>query len=177
MRFHISTPFFKTTPILSAFGIASLLLLTACGGGGGSDDGNNIGQVGTSSNNSTRSHNVGKVCSECHKAGGSGEGIFTIAGTVYTNGAGSAVAPNGMVKIYADINRLNLVRTLEVDAKGNFYTVDVIPGLTDTGGGIAGVYVTVGANNMPGNVSSSACNSCHGPTTATNPFGTEPRIY
>ena len=173
MRFQISAPFSKTSHIISALSIATLLLLTACGGGGGDDDdsGNNIGQVGTSSNNSTRSHNAGVACSDCHKTGGTGQGIFTVSGTIYTSGAGTAVAPNGTVKIYSDMNRLNLVTTLEVDAKGNFYTVNAIDGLTDTGGGIAGVYVTVGSRNMPGNVSASACNSCHGPSTATSPGG------
>jgi hypothetical protein len=180
MQLQVSVLLFGRTALLSTFTIATLLLLTACGGGGsdggGSGGGANVGVVGTSKNNSTRSHNAGVACSDCHKAGGTGQGIFTVSGTVYTNGAGSTVAPNGTVKIYSDMNRLNLVTTLEVDAKGNFYTVDPVDGLTDIGGGIAGVYVTVGSRNMPGSVSSNACNSCHGPATTTSPGGVN-RIY
>ena len=179
MRFQITTPFFTINVILFAFLIASLLLLTACGGGGGGGDaGGNIGQVGTSSHNATRSHNAGADCSDCHYSGGTGQGVFTVAGTVFTSGSGNTVAPNGMVKIYADQTRNTLVATLEVDAKGNFYTVDPIDGLTDTGSGIAGVYVTVGNHNMGGTVSTYAngCNTCHGPATATT-FGGQQRIY
>jgi len=111
-----------------------------------------------SSFNSNESHNMGENCMNCHKKGGDGEGIFTIAGTVY-DAAQTSTFPNATVKIYTGSNASgSLVANLEVDKNGNFYTTKSI----DFGNKL---YALVEGNNGPkymqSGISSGACNSCH----------------
>ena len=170
MRFQISAPFFKNTPILSAFGIASLLLLTACGGGGGGGGGGgNSGVIGLSQTGSTNSHTDsrrGQNCFDCHTNPPTGNGTGT--GTFIT--AGTTGATNGFVEYYADSGRTDLRARLEVDGNRNFYTVTPIDILTPNGSGLSlGAYVTIvtssgSRRNMSGIVShtTAGCNQCHG---------------
>ncbi|HAF30185.1 MAG TPA: hypothetical protein DCG75_14180 [Bacteroidales bacterium] len=105
------------------------------------------------------SHNTGQNCMSCHIAGGSGEGVFSVAGSVYDNSKES-VLPNASIRLYTDANGTgNLVATLLSDKNGNFYTTETI----DFG---SGLYVLAEGNttskNMISSITSGACNSCHG---------------
>lgn len=121
-----------------------------------------------SSFNSDDSHNTGQNCMNCHTGGGSGEGVFTVAGTVYNNSQ-LLVYPNATVKLYSDANRTgDPIATVEVDSKGNFYT-------TETFNFDTGLYVSVIGNtatkNMISSLTTGACNSCHG--VSLDPIWTE----
>jgi len=84
------------------------------------DDENGENKDLSSSFNENESHNAGQNCMACHKSGGQGEGWFTAAGTVY-NASGTAVSPNATVKLYTGPNGTgSLVKTIEVEGKGNF---------------------------------------------------------
>jgi len=112
-----------------------------------------------SSNNSNQSHNNGQNCMTCHTSGGSGEGWFTAAGSVYnTNGT---IANGGKVYLYTEPNGAGgLVETIEIDKKGNFYTTKEISFT-------AGVYPKVESSSgdvkfMGTKLNTGSCNSCHG---------------
>lgn len=141
--------------------LSAALALGACGGPapGGGGDGGVSGEYGLSHTGSTRSHNVGQDCLNCHKEGGIGDGVFSVAGTVYN---GATPATSGSVYLYADLAKTVLVATLEVDAYGNFYTIEPISQLSGPGG-VAGVYAKVNGTSMPGVVSNGSCNECHSP--------------
>lgn len=105
------------------------------------------------------SHNTGQNCMDCHTAGGSGEGVFTVAGSVYDNSLNSSL-PNASVRLYTGFDGTgNLVATLLSDKNGNFYTTETI----DFGNGL---YVLVEGStrtkNMISSITTGACNSCHG---------------
>jgi len=113
--------------------------------------------------NENESHNAGQNCMSCHKSGGQGEGWFMVAGTVY-NSAKTAVYPNATVKLYTGPNGTStLVKTIEVDGKGNFYTT------ADMNFG-SGLYTTVtgttgNVSKMSSSITTGQCNSCHGSST------------
>jgi hypothetical protein len=113
----------------------------------------------SSNYNGKESHNTGQDCMSCHKSGGKGEGIFTVAGTIYNNNR-SASYPNATVKLYTGANGTGtLVKTIEVDGKGNFYTTEEInfgSGLYTTVTGTTG-----SVSKMATTLSSGQCNSCH----------------
>ena len=118
----------------------------------------------SSRHNETESHNTGQACQSCHASGGSGQGWFGIAGSVYAQDL-SAVSPNGNIYLYTGpAGTGSLVVTIEVDGKGNFFTTAFsIPA--------TGVYPQVkGASgnikNMAQLCVSGNCNSCHGVSTA-----------
>jgi hypothetical protein len=123
------------------------------------DDENGDNKNMSSSFNENESHNAGQNCMACHKSGGSGEGWFAVAGTVY-NASGAAVSPNATVKLYTGPNGTgSLVKTIEVDGKGNFYTTGAI----DFG---TGLYVSVtgksgNVSTMNSSITTGQCNSCH----------------
>lgn len=127
------------------------------------DDENGENKNMSSSFNENESHNSGQNCMNCHNSGGKGEGAFTIGGTVY-NASKSAVYPGATVKLYTGTNGTGtLVKTIEVDGKGNFYTTAAI----DYGNGL---YVTVtgtsgNVSSMNSSVITGQCNSCHGSNT------------
>lgn len=123
------------------------------------DDGN---ETNISSYNSDDSHKAGQDCMTCHVSGGSGEGWFTVAGTVYDE-AQTSVYPNATVKIYSEPNgNGNLIATIEVDENGNFYTTEAI----NFGDGL---YTLVEGNSstqhMITSITTGRCNSCHGSVT------------
>ncbi len=161
MSFQIFT--YRYLLMLSIFML--LHVLTACGGGGDSHLGNGgggSGVVGLSQHGSTNSHNDsrrGTDCMDCHTSG-PGTGVFVTAGTAI-----GAID----VEYYADSARTDLRASLEVDAYGNFYTVNAIDILTpDMNGFSQGADVTV---VMPGEVTrdmsgivshtTAGCNDCH----------------
>lgn len=113
----------------------------------------------SSSFNKKESHNTGQDCLICHKLGGQGEGNFHVAGTVY-NSSGNAVYPNATVKLYTGPNGTGtLIKTIEVDGKGNFYTTGMV-------NFDSGLFVTVTGTTgkisiMSSSVTTGQCNSCH----------------
>ena len=112
--------------------------------------------------NSDESHNSGQNCMDCHVSGESGEGWFTIAGTVYDSTLNS-IYPNALVELYTGPNSTGtLITTIQVDALGNFYTtesVDLKEGLYPT------VVGNVESTYMAGAITSGQCNQCHGVST------------
>ena len=98
----------------------------------------------------------------CHKQGGSGEGWFNVAGTVYKSDL-STTNPNNTVYLYTGPNGTGTLKaTIEGDAKGNFHTTESI----DFGNGL--YPVVKNSNNdtqyMSTSITQGACNSCHGVT-------------
>ncbi len=133
------------------------LLFTAC-------EKENENETKISKNNTDESHNTGKNCMNCHKNGGSGEGWFTVAGSVY----GSSLTnpyPNAIVRFTTSAqNTGTLVKSIEVDALGNFFTTETI----DFG---SGLYVSVlgtsgEVKHMSSKITTGQCNGCHGNTVS-----------
>lgn len=116
-----------------------------------------------SRHNSNESHNNGQNCMSCHKSGGQGEGHFNVAGSVYDSLQVSH-QPNGTVKLYTGPDGTGVLKyTIEVDAKGNFYTTENI----DFGSGLyPSVVGTAGIQHfMSTTTTTGACNSCHNVST------------
>jgi hypothetical protein len=109
------------------------------------------------------SHNFGQNCLNCHKSGGEGEGCFSVAGSI-SNQALSSSLSVGTVKLYTAANGGGILKyTIQIDSKGNFYTTESID--------VAGLYpAATGSDGTPhymsSSLSSGACNSCHGVSTA-----------
>lgn len=121
----------------------------------------NENETKISSYGSSESHRAGENCMTCHKSGGSGEGWFTIAGTIYDDTKISTY-PNATVRFYSGPDGTgDLEAIVEVDQLGNFYTTEPI----DFG---SGIYVLVQGdqltNNMNSKVNNGQCNSCHDKT-------------
>jgi hypothetical protein len=115
-----------------------------------------------SSYNSTESHNSGQNCMSCHRSGGSGEGLFTVAGTVYDS-TRTSIFPNATIRLFTRPNGAGTLEAIiEVDGLGNFYTteaVDFESGLyTSTEGSLETKFM-----NSP--ITTGNCNSCHGVST------------
>jgi len=156
--------------------IIPILLLTsslfACGGVGGGGGDAPPGPITTPppppvaiSNPVGGSHNAGMDCMNCHTQGGTGTGVFTSAGTVYTSGGGAQA--NATVVLYLHATN-TIVASLETDSSGNFYTTDAIDGLFVQGGPfVSGVDVEVrgpgGDRIMNGLTTEGSCNTsgCH----------------
>ena len=149
--------------IIISFIFISLLLASNCA---------TATATGKSTIGSTKSHNNGKNCLDCHKTGGDAEaisegGVFSVAGSVYNTDKTSANI-NGYIYLYTQANgQGELKYTIEVDALGNFYTTDSLS--------LSGLYPA--HKNKAGNImymsttiTEGACNACH------NGSGT-PRIY
>ncbi len=102
------------------------------------------------------SHNTGNNCLQCHTAGGSGDGIFTAAGSVYhTDGT----TPYGGVTVNL-MNGSIVAATMVSDNNGNFYT----GGTLDFGSGLTPSVVTSGGTRtMPSTINNGGCNQggCH----------------
>lgn len=137
--------------------IFSVLILQSCE----KDEESGERQI-ASAYNSKESHNMGINCMNCHKSGGSGEGIFNAAGTVY-NDLNTGTYANATVKLFTEPNGAGLLKnTIQVDAFGNFYTsenVDFANGL------YASVEGNSQTNYMATPITSGQCNSCHGIST------------
>lgn len=117
-----------------------------------------------SARNGNESHNEGKNCMNCHVSGGSGEGIFMIAGTVY-NSTAQSVYKNAVIILSTEANGSGVVKaTIYGDAKGNFYSttpIDFSGGLYTSVKGITGI-----VKHMSSPVTNAACNNCHGASTS-----------
>jgi hypothetical protein len=115
-----------------------------------------------SSFDSTESHKAGQDCMICHKSGGSGEGWFTVAGTLYDS-TKMVPFPNANIKLFTGPDGTGTLKmTIQVDGRGNFYTtesIDFEDGLYTLAEG------RLGAQNMHTSFTSGACNSCHGNST------------
>jgi hypothetical protein len=113
----------------------------------------------SSSYNNTDSHNVGTSCLDCHNSGGSNEYWWAVAGTVFKPDSVS-LNSNATLYLFTGANGTgNLILTLPVDAKGNFYTT----GAVNFGSGLfpeikssSGAVRFMQASTTNGN-----CNSCH----------------
>jgi cytochrome c553 len=109
------------------------------------------------------SHNMGQNCMQCHKLGGEGEGCFVVAGTVYDTLSTNTLT-SGKIELFTGPDGTgNLVHTIQVDSKGNFYTTENFD--------ITGLYpVLTGPSGnksyMGSSLTSGQCNSCHGATTS-----------
>ncbi len=123
-------------------------------------------EIKISKNGETESHNMGQACTNCHKSGGSGEGIFTIAGTVYDSTLVNPL-PNGKIEFYDAAVGGNLMLTLEVDGNGNFYTTNNV----SFGSGLypRAVSPMGDIHEMLVPFSGGSCASCHG--------NTRPRVW
>lgn len=106
---------------------------------------------------------MGLNCMNCHSGTGGGEGCFAVAGTIYNKDL-TATVPNASVKLFSGPDGSgNLLRTIEVDAKGNFYD-----GKND--GLMEKFYPIVISpdgvqDTMREPITVGACNSCHGIST------------
>lgn len=116
---------------------------------------------GEDSNTEESSHNSGADCMLCHKKGGHGEGVFTVAGTVYDSLQTSLVT-GATVYLYSDAERTKLITSAVSDQSGNFYTSASVNFSNP-------VYTSVKAANgnikkMNGKIAKGNCNACHGAT-------------
>ena len=98
----------------------------------------------------------------CHRSGGSGEGWFTIAGTVY-DAAKNETFSNATITLYTGPGRTGTLKaTIQADKYGNFYTTENIDFEN-------GLYTSVeGSSNityMNSTLTNGQCNSCHGVNT------------
>jgi hypothetical protein len=119
---------------------------------------NEYGSIESSTTGSSESHNAGQNCMNCHKPGGGEAPVWKIAGTAY-NEALTATNSNATVKFYTGPNGTGILKyTLQVDAKGNFYTSSIID---FTGGLYPSVTSATTTNSMSSPITSGACNSCH----------------
>jgi len=140
--------------------VMTVMLASGCGGGGNS--GSDSDSESTSTLGDNDSHRSGQNCQSCHRPGGDGDGVFTIAGTVFDGNNPTVVKPNVIVRLFALPDQSSaLIKEIEVDAKGNFYTTAAIP----FGTGLFAVVVdgTMSSPFMtaPVTASDGACNSCH----------------
>jgi hypothetical protein len=160
--------------------LALCLLLTACGldappesvpisgvggSGGGAGSGGSASGGGAVNGVPILSHNAGTDCMSCHKAGGTGRGIFTVAGTVYMGSGGPQVSAT--VSIYPQ-GSTTAQATLTTDGLGNFFTTQTVAALVPAAGQqfVQGVNVVIrptggSSRAMLGVVSNGSCNSCH----------------
>ncbi len=125
------------------------------------NSGSGGGETMESSYNDDESHKNGQNCMNCHKSGGPGEGWFNVAGSVYDTSKENPY-PNATIRLYTEPNGGgDLVKTIEVDDEGNFYsTADINFG--------NGLYTLVegssSTKHMLSAVTIGTCNSCHGNT-------------
>ena len=113
----------------------------------------------TSAYNDNSSHNVGSVCMSCHNSGGSNKYWWTVAGTVFKPDSVS-LNPNSTVYFFSDIiGAGNLILTLPIDGKSNFYTsasvnfgTGLFPEVKSSSGEI---------RYMQSSITNGNCNSCH----------------
>jgi hypothetical protein len=118
-----------------------------------------------SEHGSDESHNFGQNCMSCHNQGGNEAvregGWWTVAGSV-ANDETDQPLTDGYVELWSQPNRRGtLYYTLEIDAKGNFYSEKII----DFNGKCFPTVVnraTGGFESMEDPYYSGGCNRCHG---------------
>jgi len=141
---------FNINKVLFVVFISGASLLFAC-----NKQRNNETQISKSGDD--ESHYIGRNCMECHYTEGKGEGWFSVAGTIKGN------FTNSLVHIYSDLDKTNKLKSIEVDALGNFFTTESVD-FTN------GVYPEVELNdgsilNHTIKLTNGQCNLCHGQTT------------
>jgi hypothetical protein len=118
-------------------------------------------EVNISFHGGTESHNMGNSCMNCHSNGGPGEGCFNVAGTVYDSLQTNTLS-NATVRLYTEANGGGILKhTIQVDAKGNFYTTENI----SASGLYAAIVGPTTTQYMSSPLSTGNCNSCHGNST------------
>jgi len=146
----------KSFTIIAFAGIMTILLpISSC-----KKDNFENNETKISSFNDDESHKTGENCMSCHVSGGEGEAWFTVAGSVYDADKQNPYA-NATIKLYSEATGAgNLIKTIEVDSKGNFYTTEAV----DFSSGLYTSVISTGGNEifMIGQITSGACNSCHG---------------
>lgn len=143
--------------LITALTLGGFLFFSACEN---DDDNEHENETEISENNDDDSHKNGQDCMGCHVNGGSGEGWFNVAGSVY-KADGTTPNKNGKIMFYTEANEGgSLVKTIEVDALGNFYTTEDI-GITM---GLFPVFESENGNKkmMHTKATYGSCNSCHG---------------
>ncbi len=118
-----------------------------------------------SQSHSSESHNQGMDCMSCHHEQGNEayDRWWYVAGTVFLSD-GTPAPSSGAIELWTKPGRSGeKIYTLQIDAKGNFYTQKII----DFKGG---VYPVLVANSgtitaMSTSTLNLACNSCHGIST------------
>lgn len=115
------------------------------------------------------SHLNGENCMQCHQQFGPGTGRFTVGGSLYTERQSATPIAGGTIELRtAPEGGGEVVLSLEVDAKGNFYSTDPLPFPE------AELFPWVrspsgdGGKGMGFPVSSGACNACHTPALRVN---------
>ena len=147
----------KITTIIIVCGM--FVLMQSCESGGGIETFSE--EIKESYNGGMESHYMGDNCMNCHNSGGTGEGLFNVAGTVYDTSKVVAY-PNTTVRLYTEPNGQGTLKYIfPVDGRGNFYSTKTI----DFG---SGLYATVQGGQttqyMPVSVTIGQCSSCHGVT-------------
>jgi hypothetical protein len=113
----------------------------------------------SSSYNDNSSHNIGSACMSCHNSGGENEYYWTVAGTIFKPDS-TSLNPNSTVYLFNGPNGTgNLIITLPVDGKSNFYTSSSISFGT-------GLYPEVKSSSgevryMQSSTTNGNCNACH----------------
>ncbi len=127
---------------------------------GGSEIGENESGGGSSGNGI--SHNMGLNCMNCHYSGGPGEGVFTVAGTVYDTSK-AVTFPGATINLYTGPGGTGTLKyTLKADGSGNFHTTQSIDFTTALYPAVQGKTST---HYMSTSISMGQCNGCHGITT------------
>jgi hypothetical protein len=112
-----------------------------------------------SAKDSSKSHNVGQNCMQCHQARGGGRGIYTLAGSIFK--MDGTPASNAKVTLYADGAKTQALASVDADALGNFYTTSTLPFPNQA------LFVKIESadgqksKSMPFPTLSGACNVCH----------------
>ena len=141
--------------------ISAAIVLQACNKED-DDHHENENETKISTYQSDDSHNTGSNCMSCHKSGGSGEGWFTIAGTVYDS-TKSSIYPGSTIKLFSGPNESGtLISSVQVDKNGNFYTTEKIDFQMDLYVSAEG---TSSIHHMITKLPNGQCNSCHGTST------------
>lgn len=153
----------KINSILFSFFIvsSSLLFFYSCEKEEACDE-DNISKMGDDD-----SHNMGQNCMQCHMLGGEGEGCFVVAGTVYDTLSINTLN-SGKIELFTGPDGTgNLVHTIQVDSKGNFYTTENfdIVGLYPVLSGPTGNKFYMGSS-----LTSGQCNSCHTSSNRINGY-------
>tara|TARA_R110002050_G_scaffold290260_1_gene443740 strand:- start:70348 stop:70830 length:483 start_codon:yes stop_codon:yes gene_type:complete len=149
----------KVQLIALVFGISLMAFMQSCKKEG-SGEGGESGEAKISTHYSTESHNAGRNCITCHSAGGSGEGWFRAAATVYDSTL-TFVKPNATLEFYTGkYGTGTLQATLEVDGNGNFYTTSSI----DFSNGLYCTVISASGKKryMRKKITTGECAKCHG---------------
>lgn len=109
-----------------------------------------------SKNGQSRSHYTGRNCVTCHYTEGSGEGWFTVAGSIGGN------YHDGKVVLYPNGFENPPIKEIEIDDLGNIFTTEDVD--FSVGMNVAIVNSNGDSLKMPQELHVGQCNLCHGKT-------------